>query len=698
MEELNFHNMSDESVDTRTASEGGIQLTVNVSAYANDEDSQYQQSDTIDLSLRSWRRKNQKTLVFVEASDVEYAAWYGRYSTLLQRSESLPDQKRICQEAARRNQHTIHPDFEYSDEAVSGTKLNREGLNKLMEAASQGKFKVLYLHSLSRIGRESLITIVIIKRLVHKYGVRVIVPGEGIDTARDGWEYQLAMISAMNDRFIKDLSANVLRGQEGLVLGEQLSVGDWCFGYGSIPIDGPDVVSSRRSGKPRKKYVVDQCQATWVVKIFNWFVRERRSLKWIVRELNQANAPKDHRSKRSQWHHALVINVLSNPKYIGIWPWGRKKNERDPETGKIRQVERNEAEIQRYVREFPDLRIIDNHTFRESQKRLEDNAEKYAKKRDSKGRLRGSTPQSNGRTKQRLLSGLMRCAACGSPFHHSGKKLLCRGYARGICTVKTSLRTELAEQLLLGMIGRQILNDKQWLQSLFQEMMASHREFRSRVPDSLAKLEKTRADLDRMINHLLDQIEQGSPPADINSRLIQRRAQQNEIVREIERLKIEASNSPSTPTLDWLRKQLGELDAVLRNSGSAANSALRSLIPEGIVLEECPVPHRNRFYLRGRFELHLKDVAESFGYSATTDQAPIPGVSYFIDFVDTDFASSQRDQLYQLYTQGKLGCEIAEIMNISKSRVTAILNDVFAHRGEPKPDGRARRFTLSKTP
>jgi len=47
---------------------------------------------------------------------------------------------------------------------------------------------------------------------------------------------------------------------------------------------------------------------------------ERRAMRWTARELNRADAPKDHRSTTSQWHHQYLVRILNNTKYNGIWP------------------------------------------------------------------------------------------------------------------------------------------------------------------------------------------------------------------------------------------------------------------------------------------------------------------------------------------------------------------------------------------
>ena len=116
------------------------------------------------------------------------AASYSRFSSDMQRDESIRDQQRTCREKAKLHDHVISPELEFSDEAVSGTKLERDGLSALIDAAADGSFSTLYFHSLSRLARESVITMPLLKNLVYNFGVRVISVSEGIDSNIPGWE------------------------------------------------------------------------------------------------------------------------------------------------------------------------------------------------------------------------------------------------------------------------------------------------------------------------------------------------------------------------------------------------------------------------------------------------------------------------------------------------------------------------------
>ena len=224
-------------------------------------------ADPQDLRPRSRRRRRKTADSSGDGENSELQAGsYARFSSDLQRDASIDDQRRKCREAAQRNGHQILADLEFSDEAVSGTKLKRDGLDAMLRAAERGDLQVLYLFSLSRLARESVLTMPMLKRLVHTYGVRVICVSEGLDSERDGWELMASTLSVLHEMYIKDLSENVLRGQEGTVLGG-FSVGDWCFGFRSEPLPGTEAQRRGRNARPRMVYAVDLEQAEWVQKI-----------------------------------------------------------------------------------------------------------------------------------------------------------------------------------------------------------------------------------------------------------------------------------------------------------------------------------------------------------------------------------------------------------------------------------------------
>lgn len=73
-----------------------------------------------------------------------------------------------------------------------------------------------------------------LKELVYVCRIRVISLTEGLDTDRPVWEIPATFSSLHHEQFVKDLSANVHRGQVGTVMA-RFSIGDYRLGSSSVP-------------------------------------------------------------------------------------------------------------------------------------------------------------------------------------------------------------------------------------------------------------------------------------------------------------------------------------------------------------------------------------------------------------------------------------------------------------------------------
>jgi hypothetical protein len=98
--------------------------------------------------------------------------------------------------------------------------------------------------------------------------VRIVSVTKGIDSNRDGWQVLATIFSVLHEQYIKELSASVFHGQKGTDLAGW-SVGDYCFGYTSIPVPGSDQARRGRHAKPCMTYVKDDSTAAWVGRIFH---------------------------------------------------------------------------------------------------------------------------------------------------------------------------------------------------------------------------------------------------------------------------------------------------------------------------------------------------------------------------------------------------------------------------------------------
>lgn len=299
----------------------------------------------------------------------ETAAAYARYSSRNQNEKSNAQQFEEIHLVAPRNRHVVPPDLHFQDDAISGRKRDRKGLNALLDAARKGMFKVVYMWDISRLAREMVISLPIVKDLVHNYGIRIISISDGFDTNQPSWETILVMQSMVAQEKIKRLIEDVRRGHQNNAK-DKFSNGDLCLGYISVIAPGQTNTSRLRKLRPKKVIVIEPVAAEWVRRIFHWYVIDCRSPYWITKQLNRLNAPRDHRASSSRgWTTTCVIHVLENVKYTGLWPYGKRKNKCNPLTGDVSIVLRSEADPDYSIEDRPELRIIDDDLFFKARKK-----------------------------------------------------------------------------------------------------------------------------------------------------------------------------------------------------------------------------------------------------------------------------------------------------------------------------------------
>jgi site-specific DNA recombinase len=588
--------------------------------------------------------------------------------------------------------------LEFCDEAISGAKRARVGFDQMLAAVRAGRVTALYVESLSRLARDCVLTLQTLQELAYVHKVRIVSIDEGIDTANtQNWELLAAIFGMQHEQYLKILAHQVFRGQEGVLL-DGLSVGDYCFGFSSDPIPGSENQSKGRNKKPKRKYIIQLEEAGWVVQIFWWFVHEHRKLRWIARELNRRNAPKDHRSSTQEWSHDNVSSVLKNPKYVGTWPWGNRVNVRDPMTGKTHQEERPPEDAEKWLRHFPELRIIDDETFSRAEQLLAELRDAHAGNRDDRGRLRGSSPRSSKAHPRHLLSGLIECAHCGRRLYvggPNGKYMVCRGYSMGVCPCMTQLRRDLAEELILRAISDRILSNAELVTLALKSVRTEWDRLQRELPNQRKAAEDALADVERRIARLVDQCEEQDVP-ELAARLKARRAERDALQTELRCLHEDDQRLAEPPTAAWVEERLADLRTVLHNGGPAAAHALRDLVGGKIVVTEIRRPGRKRHYLRGRLVIRLRALSTTL--AATTDDAggvdDGPEEAVEIDFRPLQPYEELAEKAKELWDAGLEIEEIGQQLGCGRALVTRALHHWYLQRGETPPDGRSCRKRL----
>ena len=120
------------------------------------------------------------------------AVAYARVSTLL--GQDVENQLSGIRELSKnRNFNLIG---EYFDEGVSGRREKRPSLDKLVKDARLGKFNVIVIHSIDRLGRSTKHLLNLLDELNH-YGISLISIRENLDFSTPTGQMALTMLSAV---------------------------------------------------------------------------------------------------------------------------------------------------------------------------------------------------------------------------------------------------------------------------------------------------------------------------------------------------------------------------------------------------------------------------------------------------------------------------------------------------------------------
>lgn len=333
------------------------------------------------------------------------AARYGRYSSDLQKDRSIDDQFALIDDYAPRNGYSIVASFD--DRAVTGASIRlRPGIQRLLEAAKRREFEFVIVESLSRLARDLEEGHAIRKRLAF-YGVQIVTLSDGVVSP-----LMHGLRTIIDSQFLVDLKSMIRRGMKGVVR-DGRHAGGKPYGYRPVP------------GKPGE-LVIDEKEAEIVRLIFERFVVAGDLPRDIANILNSKRVP-PARPGAIVWRASSIagdnvrqFGILRNRIYIGENVWNRGRYERDPDTGA--RVRRANPESEWLVTELPHLRIIADDMFEAAQRRLA-------------GRSR-QVSHHNKHRPRRLLSGLLRCGACGGgmsikDYENGRPRLICTNRHEG---------------------------------------------------------------------------------------------------------------------------------------------------------------------------------------------------------------------------------------------------------------------------
>lgn len=439
-------------------------------------------------------------------------AIYARYSSDLQRVESIEDQVRVCRARADREGWTVVQVF--SDAAISGATLLRPDLQSLMQAIRAGSIDLVLTESLDRISRDQEHIAAFYKQASFAR-VRIVTLAEG-----DVSELHIGFKGAMGTLYLKDLAQKTRRGMEGRIRAGR-SLGKSPYGYR---------VTRRLSADgelERGLREIDPEQAAVVQRIFTAYAGGL-SPRRIAMMLNQEGIPGP---SGRVWYAASIRGrpahkdgLLRQQTYAGILTWCRRSTAKDPATGRVVRRLNDPGEL--VTQPAPELRIIDQDLWDRVQVRLA--AESVADHRD------GETPKPTDgfwdrRRPRYLLTGKVFCGCCGRPFAVVGKDYLgCPAALNAGCRNTRRLRRSWLEVQVLATLSGQLMEP-----ALVQAFIAAfNTEWAGLAAGIAVQADAQRREavaLSRKIDHLVDAVSDGDRSPSLRAKLAELEARRDRI-------------------------------------------------------------------------------------------------------------------------------------------------------------------------
>ena len=308
-------------------------------------------------------------------------AIYARVSTDAQEARgTIGSQLTLLRERVAREGHELVA--EYTDDGLSGARLDRPGLDALRDAAEAGQIEGVWCLSADRLARMYAYQVIVLDEL-SRHGVTVRFhdtpqieddPQARLLTQVQGViaEYERAKIAERYRR------GKLWRARVGEVIAWKVP-----YGYRRIP----------RVGERPAHLEVFEHEAAVVRRIFDDYVRKDISMRQIVKGLNRDGIRSP--TGRAVWSVSTIGRILRNEAYIGRVYYNRTETvPQRRHAGKTRQVQR--PRDQWIAIAVP--AILDETLFEAAQRVSRDNS-RWNPRRAEPGHW--------------LLRGLVKCGHCG---------------------------------------------------------------------------------------------------------------------------------------------------------------------------------------------------------------------------------------------------------------------------------------------
>lgn len=487
---------------------------------------------------------------------MQAAAIYARYSSDLQRSESIEAQLKVCKDHAHKNNYYIVET--YTDEALTGKNDRRPGFQKMLADAKIGKFSILLVHKTNRFGRNKD-EISYFKYVLKKAGVKTVFVAEDFGDGHHAVILE-SMMEGMAEFYSLELATETMKGLLTNAEKCKYNGGRVLYGY-------------RVNGE--QLYEVNGQEAAVVKEIFER-VCEGDSYSEIIDSLYRRGITR----RGKPWHRHSMYELLRNEKYTGVYTFN--KTPRWSGQGDVRnwRQKKDNSEVVRVEGGMP--QIVSRELFDKVQTILE-------------GRKQKPRGDIHNRKHVYLLTGLMVCGECGAPYVGSNRRTRDKDYPYYICTGRKkekschniSLNKEKIELEAMEYIRQklQLLDDDNKLQQIADAYNQIIDEQSLASSEELQSLQDQEKRIEARIDNLLEAIEAGgSQIGELTDRLKTMSSEKEQIGAR--RRVLENDIEASKITVDDVRSVLNSFDVNPDDEPENLKKQLHKLIYK-IVVKPC---------------------------------------------------------------------------------------------------------------
>lgn len=359
-------------------------------------------------------------------------------------SESIQNQKNLLVG------HAVQQGWEiygiYCDDDYSGADRDRPQWNEMLRAARTGRVQIILCKNQSRFTRDLEMVEKYIHGLFPLWGVRFVALLDNVDTAVRGNKKARQINGLINEWYLEDLSENVRA-----VLDQKRRAGKF---IGSFPVYG-----YQKDPADHNHLIIDEAAAENVRLIFRLYLGGAGT-RHIAYQLNQSGIPNPAQYKRAKgwnyvnggeragrglWTHVTVSRILRGEVYTGTLVQGTRRKA-SYKSKKLLEIPREQWTRVEGTHEA----IIDRAAF------------------DAAGQRLALRTRSSGLGETHVLSGKVRCEACGQKMiklsnQYKGVRcyyLQCATYAatrkQPLCTkhgIRLDLLTGAVETRIRALVG-----------------------------------------------------------------------------------------------------------------------------------------------------------------------------------------------------------------------------------------------------